>query len=103
MKKIQLGALALIALATGMSAFSSSVKAAKTNISNHAKAVFTYYVYATLTGTGQNNTRVVTVASQFCTGTGNVCKITTGTAATTTIGGKKLVADGTFTVLSRHN
>ena len=102
MKKIQLGALALIALATGMSAFSSSVKAAKANISN-TKATFTYYVYATLTGLLQNNTRVVTVVSQTCGGTSKDCKIHTSTAATTTTGGKKLVADGTFSVLSQRN
>jgi len=102
MKKIQLGVLALIALGAGISAFSSSIKVANANNGNHSKAVFTYWVYATLTGIMQNNTRVVTVTPTICTGTIRDCKIVTNTEAIITIGGKKLVADGTFTVLSKR-
>ena len=103
MKKIQLGVLALIALATGMSAFSSSVKTARANINNHAEAVFTYYVYITLTGVGHNNTRVVTFNPILCNNfSARDCKILTNTAAITTVGGLKLVAPGTFTILSHR-
>lgn len=68
--KIKLGALALIALATGASAFSAKAKTAKAHANISKLANFTYYVYQTLTG----GTKLVTTTFNSCPGGSNTCQ-----------------------------
>ena len=88
--KLKLGILALVALSTGASAFSFSSTLLNSKGPNRAKAVFTYYVYATLMGPGHNLTRVITVNAIICPWGNLDCKVTTNISYIT-VGSQKLV------------